>query len=60
MTETIKVELDEALARRFRMKAVERYGYKKGTIKRAIEEVIIGFSTSGKVDFSHLEGGAQD
>ena len=29
MTATIKVEVDEALARKFRKKAMETYGYKK-------------------------------
>ena len=30
MTDTIQVEVDEALAKRFRRKAMEVYGYKKG------------------------------
>jgi len=56
MTETIKVEVDDALARKFRKKAMERYGYKKGTIKKAVEEVIDKFSTSGKADWASLRG----
>lgn len=56
MTETIKVEVDDALARRFRKKAMERYGYKKGTIKKAVEEVITRFSMSGAVNWSSLRG----
>jgi hypothetical protein len=35
MTETIKVEVSEALAKRFRKRAMELYGYKKGSMKRA-------------------------
>ena len=56
MTETIKVEVDEALARKFRKKAMERYGYKKGTIKKAVEDVITKFSMSGPVDWASLRG----
>jgi hypothetical protein len=40
MTETIKVEVDEALARQFKKKAMERYGYKKGAMKKALVEAM--------------------
>ena len=56
MTEIIKVEIDEALARRFRRKAMETYGYKKGAIKRAMEDVIGKFSVTGKADWGSLKG----
>lgn len=56
MTETIKVEVDDALARKFRKKAMERYGYKKGTIKKAVEDIITKFSMSGKADWASLKG----
>ena len=56
MTDTIKVEVDDALARRFRKKAMERYGYKRGTIKRAIEDVIAKFSMPAKTDWASLRG----
>jgi hypothetical protein len=56
MTETIKVEVDEALARKFRKKAMEKYGYKKGTIKKALEGVLEKFSTTGQVDWASLRG----
>mgnify|MGYP001129139599 FL=1 len=56
MTETIKVEVDEALARKFRKKAMEKYGYKKGTIKKAVEDVITKFTMSGPVDWASLRG----
>ncbi len=56
MTETIKVEIDEALAKRFRKKAMEKYGYKKGAIKKALEEVITKFSSPGKADWPSLRG----
>lgn len=56
MTETIKVEVNDALARKFRKKAMERYGYKKGTIKKAVEEVMTRFSMSGPVNWASLRG----
>jgi hypothetical protein len=56
MTETIKVEVDEALARRFRKKAMEKYGYKKGAVKRALEELMTKFSSPAKADWSFLHG----
>ncbi|MDA4129129.1 MAG: hypothetical protein OK422_06730 [Thaumarchaeota archaeon] len=56
MTETIKVELEEALAKRFRKKAMERYGYKKGAVKMALEEVIKKFVASGEVNWEPYRG----
>ena len=40
MTETMKAEVDEEFANRFRKKAMERYGYKKGAMKKALEEAM--------------------
>lgn len=56
MTETIKVEVDEALATRFRRKAMEKYGYKKGAMKKALEEAMRRYSASGKADWGPLVG----
>lgn len=56
MTETIKVEVDEALARRFRKRAMELYGYKKGSVKKALEDTMKRFSTPGRVDWHSLRG----
>jgi hypothetical protein len=56
MTEMMKVEVDDALARRFRKRAMERYGYKKGAIKKAVEEMITKFSTLGRVDWACMHG----
>lgn len=56
MPETIKVEVDEALARRFRKRAMEKYGYKKGAIKKALEEAIRRYASSGEVDWTPLRG----
>lgn len=44
MTETIKVEVEEQLAKRFRKKAMERYGYKKGSMKKALENLMQEFA----------------
>ena len=56
MTDTIKVEVDEALAKRFRRKAMEVYGYKRGAVKRALEETMKKFSTPGKADWEAIRG----
>ena len=60
MTETIKVEIDEALARRFRKKAMEKYGYKKGAMKKALEETIRKFATSRRSDWKFLESALKE
>ncbi len=56
MTETVKVEVDEALAKRFRKRAMETYGYKKGAVKKALEEAMRRFSTPGSADWASLRG----
>ena len=54
--ETIKAYVHEALAKRFRKRAMERYGYKKGAVKLAIEDLIKRFTGSGRVDWGALRG----
>jgi len=58
MTETIKVEVDDELARRFRKKAMEKYGYKKGSVKKALEGLMEEFTrrSSEKADWSTIRG----
>ncbi len=56
MTETIKVEVDESLARRFRKRAMEKYGYKKGSMKKALEEAMRKFSSTGRANWDPLMG----
>jgi hypothetical protein len=56
MTETIKVEVDEALARRFRKKAMETYGYKKGSMKKALEASMERFASPGIAKWEALRG----
>lgn len=56
MTETVKVDVDEALAKRFRKRAMEKYGYKKGAMKKAMVEAMRRFSSASTADWSSLVG----
>ncbi|MEM0037304.1 MAG: hypothetical protein QXO55_05950 [Candidatus Korarchaeum sp.] len=57
MSETIKVELPRGLVEMFRRKAMERYGYRKGAVKRALKDLIVGFlGVKGEADWSLLRG----
>lgn len=63
MTETIKVEVEEQLAKRFRKKAMEKYGYKKGAVKKALEGLMKEFTTQKgpeKPDWGSLVGAIKD
>jgi hypothetical protein len=60
MTETIKVEVNDALAKRFRKRAMELYGYKKGSVKKALEDNMKKFSTPGRVDWRSIRGALKD
>ncbi len=56
MVEVIKAEVPEALAKRFRKRAMELYGYKKGAMKRALQGLLKRFVGSGEVDWKTLKG----
>ncbi|MEM0054094.1 MAG: hypothetical protein QXL89_07900 [Nitrososphaeria archaeon] len=56
MSEVIKVEVSKALAKKFRKRAMEVYGYKKGAIKVALESLLKRFVISGEVDWKALRG----
>jgi len=43
MSEIVKAEVNAALARKFRRKVGEVYGYKKGSVKSALEDLIKRF-----------------
>jgi len=62
MTETIKVEVDEDLAKRFRKRAMEKYGYKKGSVKKALEGLMEEFTRkpSQRPDWGSLRGALKD
>jgi hypothetical protein len=56
MTEIIKIELDEELARRFRKKAYEQFGYRKGSMKMAIEFIIRDYIDDGIANWNNIRG----
>ncbi len=58
MTETIKVEVDAELAERFRRRAMQKYGYKKGSVKKALEGLMEEFTQkkSSTPDWSTVRG----
>ena len=56
MVEIIKAEVSEGLARKFRKKAMEIYGYRKGAIKAALEDLLKRFVALGEVDWKVLRG----
>jgi hypothetical protein len=62
MTETIKVEVDDELAKRFRKKAMEKYGYKKGSVKKALEGLMEEFTRKSieTPDWGSLRGAVKD
>ncbi|MEM2962375.1 MAG: hypothetical protein QW238_00640 [Candidatus Bathyarchaeia archaeon] len=59
MVEVIKAEISEALAKKFRKRAMEIYGYRKGAVKAALENLLTRFVSSGKADWSILRGSIQ-
>lgn len=56
MVEIIKAEVSEALAKKFRKRAMEIYGYRKGALKAAFEDMLKRFVFSGEVDWKILKG----
>ncbi|MBO3831846.1 MAG: hypothetical protein FGF51_00460 [Candidatus Brockarchaeota archaeon] len=56
MAEVIKAEVPGALARKFRKRAMEIYGYKKGAVKAALEDAMKRFVASSRVDWRVLRG----
>lgn len=56
MSEVIKAEVPEALAKKFRKRAMEIYGYKKGAVKAALEDAMKRFIASSRIDWKTLRG----
>jgi hypothetical protein len=56
MVEIIKAEVSEALARKFRKRAMELYGYRKGAVKAALQDVLKRFAASGEANWKALKG----
>lgn len=53
---TLKVEADDEIINRFKKKAREEYGQKRGSIKKATLELIEKYVSEDKVDWEELEG----
>lgn len=56
MVEVIKAEVPETLAKKFRKKAMEMYGYKRGAVKAALQDLLKRFISLGEADWSSLKG----
>ncbi|MBI2675107.1 MAG: hypothetical protein HYX24_01515 [Candidatus Aenigmarchaeota archaeon] len=53
---TLKIDTDEKVLARFRRKAMKAYGYKRGSLKAATENLIKKWISSDKIDWSALRG----
>ncbi len=56
MSEVVKAEVPKALAEKFRRKAFELYGYRRGAMRKALRDLISRFVGSGGADWSSLRG----
>jgi metal-responsive CopG/Arc/MetJ family transcriptional regulator len=56
MAETLKVELDSELVRKFKKKAMKTYGFRKGAIKKAMEEILKEYTKEGMAYWGALKG----
>lgn len=56
MSDTLKVELDEELLNKFKRKAFETHGFKKGSIKITIEELLKQYTSEGKPNWNNIAG----
>jgi len=53
---TLKVETSDELLERFKKKAMEKYGYKRGSLKKATESLIRKWLAEEKVEWARLRG----
>jgi len=53
---TLKVEGDDEIIERFKEKAREKYGHKRGSIKKATMELMEKWVDEQEVDWSELRG----
>ncbi len=60
MSETLKVEIDEELLKKFKRKAYESHGFKKGAIKKAMEELLKQYTSEGKSNWNAIAGILKD
>lgn len=56
MPEIIKVEISTALAKKFRRKAIEVYGYEKGSVKVVLEDLIKRFVAIRGTEWRSMKG----
>jgi len=56
MSEIVKAEVNAALARKFRRKIGEVYGYKKGSVKIALEDLIKRFVSAKGTEWGSMKG----
>ncbi len=56
MSEVIKTKVSKAVAREFKKKAMEQYGYKKGAVSQALDNLIEGYISRQKPDWGALKG----
>ena len=53
---TLKVDTDDKMLAKFRRKAMETYGYKRGSLKIATESLIKSWISEEKAEWSSLRG----
>ncbi len=53
---TLKIEAGDELIMRFKKKAMEKYGYQKGSLKKAAVDLINKWLSEEKMDWSKLKG----
>ncbi|GBC68581.1 hypothetical protein HRbin01_00264 [archaeon HR01] len=56
MVEIIKAGVPNPVAKRFRKKAMDQYGYRKGAVKRAMQDLITRYISAGTADWKSLKG----
>ncbi|NOZ77247.1 MAG: hypothetical protein GXO65_06210 [Euryarchaeota archaeon] len=53
---TLKVETGDEILERFRKKAMEEYGYKRGSLKKATENLMKKWLSEEKIEWGRLKG----
>jgi len=48
--------ITDPIAKKFRTKAMEQYGYKKGAVKAALQDLITHYISTGETDWRALRG----
>ena len=53
---SLRVQIDDKLERKFREKAMKRFGYGKGALSKAAEEAILNWVSTDSEDNVNFEG----